>query len=952
MAKDEEYIERIRAEIAKIRSRLIRLETQIESMQQSDAEVHEDVPAEETDHLDHVPDETSDLVSLRKCTILHRVSKPATPTDSDVPAMDQAEAPGDPVEEKVEEEEATHHPILQPVETKAKQTTPLELLIGIRGMAIAGGIIIILAILALLKLGFDYGWWGKISPEVRCMFAGAVGLALLGVGEVAFRKINKFAAIGLFGAGLGTLYVTSYATTWRSIDVCSEGSAFLLLALVALIGLGITIRGQLLTIGILSMIGGYLAPLLVQPTSTFFTALPLYLSFLLLISLGLTTVRPASFGPMRYVAIGFHVALSSIWLLEIARSQVTGSLIFLAGWWVVIVAESVRSAMKERSSHGNIVMTVIVTTWFVITAYVLMSGTGGAGGASVAAWWADQTGLFTLAVGVICAVIVLQFGSGLDALRIKPRTAMDKLSICLWCQCGVLITTAVGLHFTDYGQTISWLVMAVLSVEAGRRLPSRGVDAFGLIVGALAAFRIVCVDWWASSMLSTTVYSSSWLTLTGWSFLTLGGIAAALVIAHRFRGATKIEFWKPIPTFVMVVSVAGWCVWLIIVTTAPAVVVAFLMTAIVLIALRRFGREQHYLELGITVHALAILYWLLVGIVDPRVNETSLFVRVMPFLNDRVGLTLLLVGAGVWSCRVLLLEEEKIVPTKSKSIVAQLAGVAALVIVLVVLSVEIDSVVRLRAGRSSIGDGRVAVAELHTILWITLLWVVGSGMLTAVGVLRRGWRVVGTIGWGMLVLCGVAYLLIDTLIPRIINRAPSLTTVIANPQFGVGILILVGLVLLRWWWIRRIQRNSQWRDAEGLSELDVVQTVLPIVAVIGLWLGLFEIDRFFAPDQARVANSEMARQTMWSAYGGLYSLGLIGWGILRRSRPARLAGLALLIVTLLKVLIVDMSEVEMIYRVLSLAVIGLLMVVTSIAYARFAPRLFGEDEEDGEVGEE
>ncbi len=949
MPKDDKHIKQIRSEIEQIRSRLARLEDQVVSLQETPPEqartIHTE-PADEIDRSVQTTIEPAKSVDAEKTDFLHQVSKTTTRVDSDKSKIDRAESPGDLVVERVKKEEAEHHPIYQPVETKTKRTTPLELLIGIRGMAIAGGIIIILAVLALLKLGFDYGWWGKVSPEMRCVFAGVVGLALLGVGEVAFRKINKFAAIGLFGAGLGTLYVTSYATTWRSIDVCGEEAAFLLLALVALIGLGITIRGQLLTIGILSMTGGYLAPLLVQPVSTFSAAFPLYITFLLLISLSLTTLRPGSFGLMRYVAIGFHIVIASIWLLDNAPSQVTISLIFLAGWWVIVVAESVRSALKERSSRGNIVMTVITTTWFVLVANVLMIWTGRVGGSGVASWWADQTGLFTLAVSVVCVVIVLQVGSGLDALRIKPKTMMDKLSVCLWCQCGILAVTAVGLHFTDFGQTISWLAMAVLSVETGRRLPSRGVDIFGLFVGGLAAIRIMFIDRVSSLLLSTTMLTTSWLTLTSWSFLALGGIAAAFVIAHRFRRGSENEFWKSIPTLMMVIAVAGWCIWLIIAATTSMVVIMLLLTAVVLIVLRRFGREQHYLAIGVIVHALAILYWLLVGVIEPRVNEMNLFAQVLPFLNDRVGLTLLLVGAGVWSCRILISEEEKLVPSKSRLIVAQLAGVAAVVLVLCVLSVEIDSAVRLRLGASATGDRHFDLMELHTLFWITLLWVMGSGMLTAAGVLRRGWRVVGTAGWVMIVFCGAAYLSIDTLIPRITNGKPLITTVVVNPQFSLGVLILVGLITLRWWWARRIQANSQWRDTEGLSELDVVQTVLPIVAVIGLWLGLFEIDRFFAPDQARVANSEMARQTMWSAYAGMYSLGLIGWGILRRSLPARIAGLVLLIVTLLKVLTIDMSEVEMIYRVLSLAVIGLLMVTTSVAYARFAPRLFGEVEDE------
>ena len=53
----------------------------------------------------------------------------------------------------------------------------------------------------------------------------------------------------------------------------------------------------------------------------------------------------------------------------------------------------------------------------------------------------------------------------------------------------------------------------------------------------------------------------------------------------------------------------------------------------------------------------------------------------------------------------------------------------------------------------------------------------------------------------------------------------------------------------------------------------------------------------------------------------------------------RYAGLALLTITVAKVLTVDMAEVRYVYRVLSLLGVGLLLVATSIGYAKLAPRL-------------
>lgn len=83
----------------------------------------------------------------------------------------------------------------------------------------------------------------------------------------------------------------------------------------------------------------------------------------------------------------------------------------------------------------------------------------------------------------------------------------------------------------------------------------------------------------------------------------------------------------------------------------------------------------------------------------------------------------------------------------------------------------------------------------------------------------------------------------------------------------------------------------------------------------------------------------MARQTALSIYWGLYAIALIALGFAKRSTACRYGGLALLTVTLAKVLTVDLAEVRYVYRVLSLIGVGLLFVATSVGYSKLAPRL-------------
>ncbi|HWT90908.1 MAG TPA: DUF2339 domain-containing protein, partial [Solirubrobacterales bacterium] len=81
----------------------------------------------------------------------------------------------------------------------------------------------------------------------------------------------------------------------------------------------------------------------------------------------------------------------------------------------------------------------------------------------------------------------------------------------------------------------------------------------------------------------------------------------------------------------------------------------------------------------------------------------------------------------------------------------------------------------------------------------------------------------------------------------------------------------------------------------------------------------------------------------WSATG----LGAVIWGMVRRSPKARLGGLALLMVAIVKVWTYDLAELEELARALSFVALGLLLLAGAFAYQRFKP-----EEEDGEEAEE
>jgi uncharacterized membrane protein len=118
-----------------------------------------------------------------------------------------------------------------------------------------------------------------------------------------------------------------------------------------------------------------------------------------------------------------------------------------------------------------------------------------------------------------------------------------------------------------------------------------------------------------------------------------------------------------------------------------------------------------------------------------------------------------------------------------------------------------------------------------------------------------------------------------------------------------------------------------------------------IGAVALVYLGsVLIIDAIGANDAGEAREIGQAwLSAFWTATG----LGAVVWGMVRRSPKARLGGLALLAIAIVKVWTYDLSELEELARALSFVALGLLLLAGAFAYQRFKP-----EEEAGELDEE
>lgn len=141
---------------------------------------------------------------------------------------------------------------------------------------------------------------------------------------------------------------------------------------------------------------------------------------------------------------------------------------------------------------------------------------------------------------------------------------------------------------------------------------------------------------------------------------------------------------------------------------------------------------------------------------------------------------------------------------------------------------------------------------------------------------------------------------------------------------------------------------TRYRDRLDKSEEFMPGCVFILTQLLSLILLSIEVYDYFRFQSLRQTmdwiHGPYAYQVSLSVLWSVYASVLIGAGIFRRLQAARIFGILLLGLTVLKVFLMDLSELRTLYRIFSFIVLGLLLLVVAYCYNRFKHLIFGEDE--------
>jgi hypothetical protein len=147
--------------------------------------------------------------------------------------------------------------------------------------------------------------------------------------------------------------------------------------------------------------------------------------------------------------------------------------------------------------------------------------------------------------------------------------------------------------------------------------------------------------------------------------------------------------------------------------------------------------------------------------------------------------------------------------------------------------------------------------------------------------------------------------------------------------------------LLGAWWLLReleVSRGRPWERGlydKGHATLALACAAAAIV-VFFVWENLAIFDAFGSGPELRVAFDRLpARDLTLSLSWAIYGLVLLGLGMARRSAALRWTSLMMIIITMGKVFLYDLSHLHDLYRVMSLVGLAFSLILISLAYQRF-----------------
>lgn len=383
-----------------------------------------------------------------------------------------------------------------------------------RWYAYAGALVLVMGVALGLKWAYDVGLL-RVAPIYRCLLAAGFGFALLGVGREVAKRINAWAAAASYVAGIGAIYASVYAA-FQLYALLTPAAAFFLLGATSALGVGVAIRSRLASVGVVSLLAAYVAPVLLWEHSGPPWALPAYLLVMLLMGSGVAWLRGGTLWLMGSVATLGTVVLGGVWILQHPPGTAPWALAFLSLTWLVVQATTSRHALKGPATLGlaNSAATELDAVWNHLTllssfAVSIWGATLGALIIRQAEWPAAWS--FAATTTIACAALAARFApiswTRSGSPHVPGRVAWGSIvGRGFWLQAGILLGMTILIALDGRAEAVAWASLGLGATLLARRLRSPALAWYGVASFFMLVQRGLFADSWNEGLFTSPAY--------------------------------------------------------------------------------------------------------------------------------------------------------------------------------------------------------------------------------------------------------------------------------------------------------------------------------------------------------------------------------------------------------------------------------------------------------------
>ena len=821
----------------------------------------------------------------------------------------QAEAKAEPLEEAAAEPPSVAEPApVPPPPPPPRPRLNWEEAFTGRWLVWLGGVTLALGGLFLVKYSIDLGLLG---PRVRIVLGVLFGLALVLAGEWLRRRPMEraLAAISpsyvppaLTAAGTATLFASIFAA-YALYDMLAPLVAFVLLAAVAALAVLLAfLHGPFMAL--LGIAGGFLVPALVSTGDPMAEGLFPYL--LLLVAGALTVVRYMACWWLAWVTLAGAALWTLVWYLFAWSSSdvyIVGPYLLLLGALFVLVRHvwGPKPAVEpgiwsphQMARPEQIAWVALASVWFLLFILVRQD-------------YASVASLIVVGLAILLSGLLARREPVFDAIPVIALI-VTSLTVALW-HLPRIVSERSAMYVID-GQEIGKVAGPMVPPELASFLLTSGLFAALFAVGGfIALWGARRPGLWASLSAAgpLVLFSVAFWRITAfetdlaWTSAALA-LAALLVVA-----AERVARYRETPG--MTAALGAYAV---------GVIAALALAATTAL-------ENAWLTVALSAQLPAIA-WVEGRLALPALRRTALVVAGVVLLrlvlNPEVldyhiggvpGVNWVLYGYGLpalaffWAARLFR--------RRAYDLAVTVLEAGALVFFVLLVTLEIRTLV----GDGPIDAWRYPLAEqaLDSTAWLAIAHV----LYRRQGIVDRR---VATWGWRILAgLAAAQVLLLQLLLanPLFTNDPVGSWPIFNLMALAYGAPTLFAILFLRQArrsrhiWVARIAGAAALITSFAWATLEVRH------AFGGARLG-----------QGHVTDAEWyTYSVVWLAYAGA----LLAIGIWRGYSVLRHASLAIVMITVAKVFLFDMSALTGIYRALSFIGLGLVLVAVGYFYRRF-----------------